>query len=57
MSLVSILALLSGVILLIADVWILIVIDKKDRKEFAGVIISGTVCALGGILNNIFGIL
>lgn len=57
MSLVSILAILSGVILLIADVWILIVIDKKDRKEFAGVIISGTVCALGGILNNIFGIL
>ena len=57
MSLVSILALLSGVILLIADVWILIVIDKKDRKEFIGVIISGTICALGGILNNIFGIL
>lgn len=57
MSFVSVLAILSGVILLIADVWILIVIDKKDRKDFVGVVITGTMCTLGGILSNIFGLL
>lgn len=57
MNFVSILAILSGVILLVADVWILVVIDKKDRRDFVGVVISGTLCVFGGIFGNIFGIL
>ncbi len=48
------LAILSGIVLIISDIWILIKIEKEYRKALIKVVITGNICCILGILLNVF---
>lgn len=47
------LAILSGIVLIISDIWILIKVEKEYRKALIKVVITGNICCILGILLNV----